>query len=284
MNKKSLIVTPIAAPVQQAAFDLYTTLSEAIRASGEGETLEDGDVLAVSSKYTAISEGRIVKLDDIEISAEAQEIAERYSMNPRIAQLVVQEADHVFGGIPGFLLTFKDGILSPNAGIDRSNIPNGYAVLFPAYPYRSAANLRAAMRAEFGVNIGVILTDSWLMPGRLGTTGVALATAGFRPIQDERGKNDLFGNPMQVTQRGIADTICAAAQLVMGERDEATPLVIVRNTGVPLTDAEISEEDVSIPWTMCIYVQSLTEGRLEGKPHPPSPSPLRREGELSTAT
>ena len=83
----------------------------------------------------------------------------------------------------------------------------------------------------------MILTDSWLMPGRWGTTGVALATAGFRPIQDERGKIDLFGNPMQVTQRGIADTICAAAELVMGERDEATAVAIVRNAGVELTDA-----------------------------------------------
>jgi F420-0:gamma-glutamyl ligase len=112
------------------------------------------------------------------------------------------------------------------------------------------------------VNIGLILTDSWLMPGRLGTTGVALATAGFYPIQDERGKADLFGNPMLVTRRGIADTIVAAAELVMGERDEATPVAIVRNTGVALGDFELSEADVSIPWTECIYVQSLTEGRL----------------------
>ncbi len=255
------MVIPVEAPVQYKPFDLVATVSDAIRAAGE--TLQDGDVLAVSSKYTAISEGRIVRLDDVSVSAEAQGIAERYGMNPRIVQLVLQEADHIFGGIPGFLLTFKDGIVSPNAGIDRSNIPNGYAVLFPEHPYRSAESLRAALRAEFGVNIGLILTDSWLMPGRFGTTGVALATAGFHPIQDERGKADLFGNPMIVTQRGVADTICAAAELVMGERDEATPLVIVRNTGVELSDVPISETEVSIPWHMDIYVQSLTEGRLE---------------------
>lgn len=264
MTPKPLIVIPVAAPVQERAFDLVATLTDAIRSSGE--TLQAGDVVAVSSKYTAISEGRVIRLDDIHVTEEAQEIANRYHMNPVIAQLVIQEADHVFGGIPGFLLTFKDGILSPNAGIDRSNIPNGYAVLFPEYPYRSAENLRRALQAEFGVDVGVILTDSWLMPGRLGTTGVALATAGFKPIQDERGKIDLFGNPMQVTQRGIADTICAAAQLVMGERDEATPIAIVRNTGVEILDLELSETDVSIPWHMCIYVQSLTEGNLERTP------------------
>lgn len=261
MKRQPLIVFPVTAPVQQAAFDLPATLSTAIRASGE--TLQAGDVLAVSSKYTAISEGRIVTLSEVQVSDKAQRIAERYQMNPVIAELVTREADHVFGGIPGFLLTFKDGILSPNAGLDRSNIPSGYAVLFPVDPYRSARDLRQALRTEFGVNIGLILTDSWLMPGRLGTTGVALATAGFRPVQDERGKADLFGNPMLVTQRGVADTICAAAELVMGERDEATPVAIVRNTGVELIEADITEADVSIPWHMCIYVQSLTEGRLE---------------------
>ncbi len=258
--RNPLIVIPVPAPVQQAAFDLYATLTDAIAAAGAA--LEPGDVLAVSSKYAAISEGQIVKLDEIEITPQAAMLAERYSMNPGIAALVAQQADHIFGGIPGFLLTFKDGILSPNAGIDRSNIPNGYAVVFPEHPYRTAARIREAMRARLGVDIGVILTDSWLMPGRIGTTGVALATAGFRPVQDERGKPDLFGNPMMVTRRGIADTICAAAQLVMGERDEATPFAIARNTGITLTDDEITVADVAIEWPMCIYVQSLTEGAL----------------------
>jgi len=135
-------------------------------------------------------------------------------------------------------------------------------VLFPAQPYATARRLRQALRQRPGVNVGVILTDSWLMPGRLGTSGVALATAGFRPIQDERGKTDLFGNPMQVTQRGIADSICVCAQMVMGERDEATPFAIVRGTGVALTDDEITVDDVAIPWDMCIYVESLTRGLL----------------------
>ena len=261
MPSKHLIVIPVQAPVQQAAFDLHSTIIDAIAASGE--ILQDGDVVAVSSKYTAISEGRVVALADIVVTPEAEAIAERYHMNHKIAQLVVAEADHVFGGIPGFLLTYKDGILSPNAGIDRSNIPNGYAVLFPEHPYQSAADIRRALRERLNVNVGVILTDSWLMPGRLGTSGVALATAGFHPIQDERGKADLFGNPMQVTQRGMADAICQCAQMVMGERDEATPIAIVRNTGVEMTDDPISVDEVAIDWQMCIYVQSLTAGLLE---------------------
>jgi coenzyme F420-0:L-glutamate ligase / coenzyme F420-1:gamma-L-glutamate ligase len=263
MAPQPLTVLPVQAPVQTRAFDLHTTIINALAASGD--RLQDGDVLAVSSKYAAISEGRVVTMADVVVTPEAEALAARYHMNPVMAQLVLQEADHIFGGIElGFLLTYKDGVLSPNAGLDRSNIPSGQVVLFPQYPYATAEGIRQALRERFGAQIGVVLTDSWLMPGRLGTTGVALATAGFRPVQDERGKADLFGNPMAVTQRGIADSISIAAQLVMGERDEATPIAIVRHAGVQLTDAPISQEDVAIPWQMCIYVESLTVGLLPG--------------------
>lgn len=269
MPREPLIVLPVEAPVKSTSFDLITTLTDAIAANGQ--TLQNGDIIAISSKYAAISQGRVVALDDVEISPEAARIAERYQMNPQLAQLVLQEADHVFGGIVhdfngvhvGFLLTHKDGIISPNAGLDRSNIPSGQVVLFPTAPYRMAADIREALRTRLGVNIGVILTDSWLMPGRLGTSGVALATAGFDPVQDERGKADLFGNPMQVTQRGIADSICVCAQMVMGETAEATPIAIVRNTGVELRDGLLDVDDVAIPWELCIYIGSLTAGLLE---------------------
>lgn len=259
-----LTVIPVRAPVQQQAFDLHATLIEAIQ--NTGETLADGDVLAVSSKYAAISEGRVIDMQDVIVTGEAQALAERYHMNPVVAQLVLQEADHVFGGIEGFLLTAKDGIISPNAGLDRSNIPSGQVVLFPRQPYQTAATVRRVLRERLGLrDLGVILTDSWLMPGRLGTAGVALATAGFRPIQDERGKADLFGNPMTVTQRGIADSLSVCAQMVMGERDEATPIAIVRHSGVTFTDDEIGMDDVAFDWAQCIYIESLTRGLLENR-------------------
>lgn len=260
MSRNPLTVIPISAPVQHEAFDLHQVILDSLQKAGE--TLQEGDVLAISSKYAAISEGRIVTMEDVTITPEAESLAERYHMNPVIAQLVLQEADHIFGGIEGFMLTYKDGILSPNAGLDRSNIPNGYAVLFPKAPYQTARTIRESLQAELGVKIGLILTDSWLVPGRMGTTGVALATAGIQPLQDERGKEDLFGNPMAVTQRGVADAICVCAQMVMGERDEAIPLAIVRNSGAQLTDAEISVADVAIDWEQCIYVESLTKGLL----------------------
>jgi coenzyme F420-0:L-glutamate ligase / coenzyme F420-1:gamma-L-glutamate ligase len=257
-----LQIYPLRADVQSGPFDLLDALAAALERAGFA--LAHGDILAVSSKYAAISEGRVVELATVNPSPEAVELAARYNMNPRLVQLVMQEADHIFGGIQlGFLLTNIHGIISPNAGLDRSNIPGGYAVLFPKDPYGSAARFRREVRDRFGTDVGVILTDSWLMPGRLGTSGVALAAAGFRPLADERGKADLFGNPMQVTQRGVADSLCVAAQLVMGERDEATPFAVLRNTGVPIEDVLLSPADVSIEWQHDIYIESLTTGALD---------------------
>lgn len=266
MPNPTLHVIPVQAPVQDTPFDLDSTLFAALDKASE--TLQDGDVLAISSKYVAISENRIVNLDDVVPTEKALELAEKYNMDATIAQLVVEEADHIFGGIPmGFLLTWRSGVIAPNAGLDRSNIPHGKAVLLPKKPYNSAHRIREMIKARTGVSVGIILTDSWLVPGRFGTTGVALSSAGFEPVQDERGKDDLFGNPMAVTQKGVADSLSVCAQMVMGERDEATPFAIVRNADVTMTDARISQDDVAIPWEMCIYVESLTLGILpDGAP------------------
>lgn len=261
-----LTILPVQAPVKDAAFDLVAVVCQTL--TDAGITPQTGDVIALSSKYVAISQGRIVKLDEVRISEQAEALAERYHMNPALTQLVIDESEHIFGGIPlGFLLTWREGVISPNAGIDRSNIPNGLAVLLPADAYGTARAIRQALEAHYGVRLGVLLTDSWLVPGRWGTTGVALAMSGFEPLQDERGKLDLFGNPMAVTQRSIADTLCVTAQLVMGERDEATPIVVVRGAPITLTDRILSRSDVAIPWEMCLYVESLTLGLLpDGAP------------------
>lgn len=256
---QSITVTALRAPVQDGSFDLVATLLDSL-CSAE-VTLRQGDIAAVSSKYAAIAAGRIVNLGDIQASPRAGALAQRYRMDPAIAQLVIDEAEHIFGGIElGFLLTAKAGVISPNAGLDRSNIPSGQAVLLPRDPFGTAAAIREGLQSRFNCGIGVILTDSWLMPGRYGTTGIAIALAGFQPIKDERGKKDLFGNPMAVTQIGVADALAAAAQVVMGERDEATPFAVIRGAEVELTDAPLSAADVAIPWRHCIYIESLTLG------------------------
>ena len=258
-----LTIYPIRAPIQERPFDLMQALIDSLHQAGAA--LQDGDVVAVSSKYAAIAEGRIFNLDEVRPTARAKELAERYQMDAAVAQLVMEEANHIFGGIKmGFLLTARLGIISPNAGLDRSNIPSGQVVLLPENPYDTAEAIRQQLRRRLNCRIGVILTDSWLVPGRYGTTGVALAMAGFKPIKDERGKMDLFGNPMAVTQVGVADSLAVCAQAVMGERNQATPFALVRGAEIELTDARPSVDDVSIPWHLCIYVESLTRGILPG--------------------
>ncbi len=257
--QQSLTVTPLSAPVRDQPFDLIATLVDSINAAEI--SLQGGDVLAISSKYTAIAAGRIFDLAEIDPSARAEQLARRYRMDAAVAQLVIDEADHIFGGIElGFLLTAKGGVISPNAGLDRSNIPSGQVVLLPEDPFKIAEATRQALQSRLHCQIGVILTDSWLMPGRYGTTGIAIAMAGFQPIKDERGKQDLFGNAMTVTQIGVADGLAACAQVVMGERDEATPVAIIRGADIELTDAPLDADAVSIPWRHCIYVESLTLG------------------------
>ncbi|MDE2750224.1 MAG: coenzyme F420-0:L-glutamate ligase [Chloroflexota bacterium] len=265
-----LTVIPVSAPVQDGPFDLVATLRASLRSATI--SLQDGDVLAISSKYAAIAAGRVINLANVAPSPQARCLAARYQMDPAITELVLAEADQIFGGIElGFLLTSKGGVVSPNAGLDRSNIPSGQAVLLPEAPFQLAESIRGALQGSLGSRIGVILTDSWLMPGRYGTTGVAIAIAGFEPIKDERGKRDLFGNAMSVTQIGVADSLAVCAQVVMGERDEATPFALVRGADIDLTDAPLSAETVSIPWRHCIYIESLTVGLL------PAAEPSRQD-------
>jgi len=264
---QALSILPLAAPVQKGPFDLIATLLTSLEQAGIQP--QTGDVVAISSKYAAIAAGRIRQLAEIAPTAPARALARRYRMDPAIAQLVIEEAEHIFGGIElGFLLTAKGGVISPNAGLDRSNIPSGQVVLLPGAPFDLAEGLRQALQERFACRLGIVLTDSWLMPGRYGTTGIAIAMAGFEPIKDERGKKDLFGNPMAVTQIGLADALAAGAQLVMGERAEAQPFALIRGAAIALRAAPLSVADVAIPWRHCIYIEALTLGLCaDGQAH-----------------
>ena len=126
------------------------------------------------------------------------------------------------------MLAVKEGLLTPNAGIDKSNVEHGKVVLYPRNPLESATALVDEMRFRRGVEIGVVVSDSRLMPTRKGTVGVALASAGIEAIVDLRGKPDLFGNVLKVTSQAIADDLCSGAQIVMGEANESVPIVLVR--------------------------------------------------------
>lgn len=223
-----------------------------------GGELRDGDVLVVSSKFLAVSEGRMVKLKGVVPGSKARALGARYRMDPRVCELVVRESDDVIGGIPGFLLTVKDGLLTPNAGIDKSNTAHGTVVLYPRRPESVALAIRRGLRFSLGVDVGVVVCDSRLMPMRKGTTGVTIASSGMEAVLDLRGKRDLFDNVLKVTSQALADDLSSAAQILMGESDEAVPIVLVRGLNERMMrDAEYAPAGFGIPADECVYLRSL---------------------------
>ena len=194
-----------------------------------------GDILAVASKIVSTCEHRVVKLSDVRLTASSRRLARRWSIDDPLAALVANEADEIVGGVTGFLLTIKNGILTPNAGIDIKNSPPGSATLWPVNPDRSARILRRGLERRFGTRIGVEIVDSRVTALRLGTVGLAIGLSGFCPVLDHRGVHDLFGRSIKVTQSNLADDIASAAHLLMGESAELIGGVIIRGAGIDMT-------------------------------------------------
>jgi len=211
-----------------------------------------GDILVLAESIVATAEGRLVLLDSVRPSEVAQRLADQYGMDPREAEIVLQESDEIVGGIPGFLLCMKGGTLLPNAGVDNSNAPHGYIVPLPADPDASAVRIRTEIRERSGADVGVIIADSRVHPMRSGCCGIAIGCAGISAVPDIPQRNDRSGNNLLKEQLAVADCIASAAELVMGESDEGIPGAVVRGlglpvsnrTGVPLADAN-----------ECIYMQ-----------------------------
>jgi coenzyme F420-0:L-glutamate ligase/coenzyme F420-1:gamma-L-glutamate ligase len=244
---------PVQMERASSSFDIISALKS--RLAGK---LRNNDLLVISSKYVAMSEGRKVSLKTVKPSVHARRLGKRFRMSERLCELVIRESDRVIGGVPGFLLTVKGGLLTPNAGIDKSNVEHGMVVLYPRNASASARRIREAIKFEFGTSVGVVICDSRLMPMRRGTTGVALAASGLRAILDMRGKSDLFGNRLKVTTQAVADDISSASQLLMGESNESVPVVLVRGLNEGLfEDCDYTSSDFGISADECVYVRSF---------------------------
>lgn len=200
--------------VTTADRDLFAILDRYIPEFNEGE------VLAITSKLIALCQGRTVPMTDVD-KAELIKAESTYFLPAAISRYAVY-------------LTIKAHALMPFAGIDESN-SDGHYVLWPHEPQQTANQICHHLRRRFGLrHAGVILTDSRPLPLRWGVTGFAIAHSGFLALRDYRGKPDLFGRPLRMTQANVADALAAAAVLVMGEGDEQTPLA--RITDVPFVE------------------------------------------------
>ena len=193
----------------------------------------DGDILVVAQKVVSKAQGRYVDLAGVVPSARAQQLAAEVNKDPRLVEVILRESRRVVRHRPGVLIVeHRFGFVLANAGVDRSNVDPQAGIepvlLLPNDPDGSAATLLARFAAHFKKTLAVVITDSFGRAWRRGTVGVALGAAGLPAVMDLRGRPDLFGHALRVTQTGFADEIAAAASLLMGQADEGMPAVLVR--------------------------------------------------------
>ncbi len=207
----------------------------------ESSEVNDGDILVFSQKIVSKNDGRILSLSSVNPSLLANGIASSYGKDPRLVELILSESKRIVRMENGIIIVeTKHGFVCANAGIDESNVQDGYATLLPDNPDQSANLLKGKIEQKTGKNIAVIISDTFGRPFRLGQTNVAIGIAGLEPVLDYNGKPDTFGKIMQVTAIAIADEICSASELVMG-KVEKCPIAIVRNYNFNLSDAKIQK-------------------------------------------
>jgi coenzyme F420-0:L-glutamate ligase/coenzyme F420-1:gamma-L-glutamate ligase len=211
--------------------DLAVLTAEALARGGLA--LRSDDVLVFAQKVVSKAEGRRIDLADVVPSARALELAQTVQKDPRLVELVLRESRRIVRFAKDVLIVeHRLGLIMANAGIDQSNVadPAGgeCALLLPEDPDLSAARLRERIRSCTGCEPGVIISDSFGRPWRVGTVGVAIGCAGFPATLDLRGRPDLYGRALRVTVVGSADEIASAASVLMGQGSEGRPVVLVR--------------------------------------------------------
>jgi len=228
-------------PEARPGDDLNPMISSAV--AGD---LRTGDVLVVTHKIVSKAEGRLVDLRTIEPSALAKGYAMRHGKDPRQIEVVLRESRRIVRMDRGIVISeTHHGFVCANAGVDASNVPDDDTVcLLPVDPDASAAKLRSTLAIEPGVEVAVIISDSFGRAWRHGITDVAIGVAGMDPVADYRGLRDPHGYPMEASVLAVADELAAAAELVMGKTD-GVPLAIVR--GYHYSPASGSGKDLIMP-------------------------------------
>jgi len=207
----------------------------------ESSEINDGDILVFSQKIVSKNEGRMLSLSSVNPSLLANGIASSYGKDPRLIELILSESERIVRMENGIIIVkTKHGFVCANAGIDESNVQDGYATLLPKDPDQSAILLKERIEQKTGKNISVIISDTFGRPFRLGQTDIAIGIAGLEPILDYNGKPDTFGKIMRVTAIAVADEICSASELVMG-KVEKCPIAIVRNYNYNFSNAKIQK-------------------------------------------
>lgn len=230
----------------QPGDDLAGMLLQGLEAAGL--TLQDGDILVLAQKIVSKAEGRLVNLETVTPSTRAVELAAQTGKDPRLVEIILGESREVLRVRPGVMIVeHRQGFVCASAGVDHSNVrgaggqPEDWVLLLPEDANASADALRSRLEAVSGARLGVLVIDSHGRAWRLGTVGIAIGVSGLPALEDLRGRPDLFGFRLQITQVAVADELAAAASLVMGQAAEGTPAVHVRGFPYPLREGSLQE-------------------------------------------
>ncbi len=242
------VLTLEGIPEVHAGADLAALIGDAIERSPGALPLTAGDVLVVTQKIVSKAEGAVVDLAGVVAGDRAIEFARRYDRDPRQVQVVLDQAVRVVRMEHGVVITqTPHGFVCANGGVDASNVGPGsgsIVTLLPADPDASAGRIRNAVRERFGIDVPVIVSDSFGRPWRWGIVDVAIGVSGIVPLDDLRGSPDADGRVMRATVRAVADELASAAELAFGKAS-GRPVAIVR--GAAFTRGEGSIRDVVMP-------------------------------------
>lgn len=230
-------------PLIQPGDDLPALIVE--RLEQQGDALQPGDILVIAQKIVSKAEGRLVKLDDVQPSQQAREIAEKVGKDPRVIQVILDDSREILRVRRGlFVVEQHAGWICANAGVDRSNVApdaegHEYLTLLPVDADQSAERIRTQLMELTDVAPGVIISDSHGRAWRVGTVGLSIGCAGLPPIWNQRGLHDLFGYELVASEECIIDELAAAASLLMGQSNEGQPVIVIRGYALP-ADAAIA--------------------------------------------
>jgi len=231
-------------PEIQEGDDLEAAIGDALEVTPGTLPIEPGDVLVVTQKVVSKAEGAVVDLRTVEPSQQAVDWANAWDRDPRQVEVVLREARRVVRMERGVLITeTRHGFVCANGGIDASNVGPGsgdLVTLLPADPDASAGRIRTALRARFGTDLPVIVSDSFGRPWRWGIVDVALGVSGILPLEDLRGQPDADGRVMRTTVRAVADELASAAELALG-KTAGRPVALVRGANPPLGEGSIRD-------------------------------------------
>jgi len=195
----------------------------------DSEPIQDGDILVIAQKIISKQEGRLVELSSITPSLLAEGIASQYKKDPRIVELILSESKKIVRMNRGIIIVeTNNGYVCANAGIDESNVQNGFATLLPLNSDTSADLIRKRIFERTQKNVAVIISDTFGRPFRMGQTNIAIGVSGITPIIDYAGTLDSFDKILRVTAIAIADELSGAAELVM-QKNTRCPVVIIRD-------------------------------------------------------